>query len=170
MCCATSAPTFRFTSQPNFQKKSCSSRKRFSLVWCGRRDLNSRTIFVMVSRVVGLEAHWTFPCYVLDQARLRPHGPPRLPLGSSILPFQTRRVQTDSSEQGFRREPKTATPQPCHHILTRAGEHAVYQSFLAPSSSSLSDPGRLQPSRSLKVSLLSRPSSSSDSHLEPRLR
>src|SRR2546428_105627 len=66
-------------------------------------------------------------------------------------------------------EPKTATPQPCHHILTRAGEHAVYQSFLAPSSSSLSDPGRLQPSRSLKVSLLSRPSSSSDSHLEPRL-
>ncbi len=28
--------------------------------WCGRRDLNSRTIaWAMVSRVVGLEAHWT---------------------------------------------------------------------------------------------------------------
>ena len=27
--------------------------------WCGRRDLNSRTIDWMVSRVVGLEAHWT---------------------------------------------------------------------------------------------------------------
>ena len=43
--------------------------------WCGRRDLNSRTIDWMVSRVVGLEAHWTLPCYVLDQARLRPHTP-----------------------------------------------------------------------------------------------
>jgi hypothetical protein len=60
--------------------------------WCGRRDLNSRTIDVMVSRVVGLEAQWTLPCYVLDQARLRPHRPPRLPLGSSILRFGTSHV------------------------------------------------------------------------------
>src|SRR5438128_10038805 len=58
-------------------------------LWCGRRDLNSRTIDLMVSRVVGLEAHWTSLCYVLDQARLRPHGPPRLPLGSSILRFSS---------------------------------------------------------------------------------
>jgi len=29
------------------------------MVWCGRRDLNSRTIELMVSRVVGLEGHWT---------------------------------------------------------------------------------------------------------------
>src|SRR5205807_5359011 len=35
------------------------------------------------------EAHWTPRCYVLDQARLRPHEPPRLPLGSSILRFRS---------------------------------------------------------------------------------
>jgi len=30
-----------------------------TVFWCGRRDLNSRTTELMVSRVVGLEAHWT---------------------------------------------------------------------------------------------------------------
>ena len=127
--CATSAPTFRFTSQPNFQKKSCSSRKRFGLVWCGRRDLNSRTIFVMVSRVVGLEAHWTSPCYVLDQARLRPHRPRVYPWVHLSYDSEPRHVSTDSSEQGFRREPKTAASQCCQYPLTRAAGHAVFQSF-----------------------------------------
>ena len=42
--CGTSAPAFRFKSQPDFQNFR-PSRMRFGLVWCGRRDLNARTAF-----------------------------------------------------------------------------------------------------------------------------
>src|SRR5439155_22778612 len=62
----------------------------------------------MVSRVVGLEAHWTPRCYVLDQARLRPHEPPASTRGFIYLDSKPRRVSTGSSEQGFRRDLKTA--------------------------------------------------------------
>jgi hypothetical protein len=45
------------------------------LYWCGRRDLNSRTIIRD-----GLPGRWVggpmdAPGYVLDQTRLRPHKP-----------------------------------------------------------------------------------------------
>src|SRR5467141_114642 len=56
---------YRTRYQSRNVKSSCSSRHKplkpgfDNGFWCGRRDLNSRTIDWMVSRVVGLEAHWT---------------------------------------------------------------------------------------------------------------
>src|SRR5437016_8653564 len=107
------------------------------------------------------------PCYVLDQARLRPHEPPASTSGFIYLTISKPAVfERFLSEQGFRREPKTGTLQCCQYTLTQAARHAVSQSFSAPTFSSLSDPGPSQPSRWLKVSLLSRLSSSSDSRFE----
>ncbi len=102
---------------PKNLKSSCSRHKppkppggRRTVFWCGRRDLNSRTIDWMVSRVVGLEAHWTPPCYVLDQARLRPHEPPASTSGFIYLMI----LNQDALEQTLPNKGLDATRKPRH--------------------------------------------------------
>ena len=55
--------------------------------------------------------------YVLDQARLRPHGPDRLTVGSSILRFAIQRTLTDRKCLDTRL--KAAKFKSCHHIPYR---------------------------------------------------
>ncbi len=55
--------------------------------------------------------------YVLDQARLRPHRPDRLTVGSSILRFTTQRTLTDRKCLDTRL--KAAKFKSCHHIPDR---------------------------------------------------
>src|SRR5947199_1827479 len=55
--------------------------------------------------------------YVLDQARLRPHRPDRLTVGSSILRFTTQRTLTDRMCLDTRL--KAAKFKSCHHIPDR---------------------------------------------------
>ncbi len=124
---ADSAPHFarlaRFsftlrTPPPKNLKSSCSSRHKPPTpespgprtFWCGRRDLNSRTIHKMVSRVVGLEAHWTPRCYVLDQARLRPHESSASSSGFIYLTIPNPTKSTSGFEEEFRQDQKL--PQP----------------------------------------------------------
>ncbi len=120
---ADSAPHFarlaRFsftlrTPPPKNLKSSCSSRHKPPTpespgprtFWCGRRDLNSRTIHKMVSRVVGLEAHWTPRCYVLDQARLRPHESSASICGFIYLTILNPTKSTSGFEEEFRQDQK----------------------------------------------------------------
>src|SRR2546425_4884868 len=101
---AESAPYFarlaRFSSNwrrpsPKNLKSSCSSRHRqpkLGMAVPENHVVRPPGFEFPDHRTDGLPGRWVgspldAPCYVLDQARLRPHEPPRLALGSSILRF-----------------------------------------------------------------------------------